>query len=319
MKKTTLEAESIKRDIFKIIKQHPKGCAASMIEKLLDSNVTRRTINSYILQLINENIIEKSGEQAGRYVNYTTKANKYKGQLSQLAGELDKEYTILLQEMILLFEELKVFGLNKKVKELLKYLKQLGGKNTSKVDKHSRILYLQDISTEINETVYSNLFDAVINKLKVEISYIRDFVNPEKIILHPHYFRQYNNRWNIIGYSETEKDVVHFAVERITEARILYNQKINGKLKITITKYNKYLYGIDRRSHKTPKMFTVKLMTTNPTTVHYFESKPPFPLSQMKIKRIANFVQYTFKAINNYEIRSLLNSYGANNCVWDVK
>ncbi len=92
----------------------------------------------------------------------------------------------------------------------------LGLKERPKVISFSNNPYLQ------NSNLLGVLFDNASNQVAVELEYhtFSDIVK-KKIVFHPYMLKQYNNRWYIIGASDSDKKILNFALDRIDKVTSL--------------------------------------------------------------------------------------------------
>ena len=150
------------------------------------------------------------------------------------------------------------------------------------------------------------LHNAILYKKVLEISY-QPFENetPYKLIIHPYFLKQYNNRWFLFGYNpEKEKYDWNLALDRIlviTEIKGKY-QKNN---QIDWEEYFEDIIGVTKTVDANVENITLHFFGK---TGKYIESKPIH--GSQKIKWIdANILEANFQLIINYEFERLILSY----------
>jgi predicted DNA-binding transcriptional regulator YafY len=62
------------------------------------------------------------------------------------------------------------------------------------------------------------LYDAIIYKKVLKITYLQSFKDKVKLEIHPYYLKQYNNRWFLFGYNpDRNKYDWNLPLDRIIE------------------------------------------------------------------------------------------------------
>ena len=151
----------------------------------------------------------------------------------------------------------------------------------------------------------AQLYDAIINERVLEVTY-QDFKSnePFTLIFHPHYLKQYNNRWFVFGLNE-ELDIPtwNLALDRIESIEITRREYPE-----TDIDWNDYFYdiiGVTRYQDKDPE--TVALEFTK-EAAPYVETKPLHP--SQKSEWVEDKLQVTIEVIPNYELESVILSFG---------
>lgn len=150
------------------------------------------------------------------------------------------------------------------------------------------------------------LFNAIINKRVLSIQY-EPFGHDRQIHnLHPHYLKQYNNRWYILGKNEDNNvDTWILALDRIKEIEELDTEYANTK--IDWEEYFSDFIGVTKLQNEVPQ--EVKLLFT-PQQASYILTKPLH--ETQKIKRLEDdSLEVRVKLILNYELKSKILSFGA--------
>lgn len=158
--------------------------------------------------------------------------------------------------------------------------------------------------SEMGGTMISEI--ATITKEEVlEIEY-KDFKSKEpfNLTFHPYYLKQYNNRWFVLGLNE-ELDITtwNLALDRIESIN-----QTRKKYKSTDIDWNDYFYdiiGVTRFQDKEPETVVLEFsMGIAP----YIETKPLHP--SQKSEWVDGKLRVTIKVIPNYELESLILSFG---------
>lgn len=166
------------------------------------------------------------------------------------------------------------------------------------------IAYESNLDYAGNELV-PILFNAILNEQVVEFDYEPFGKRPHAIIFHPHYLKQYANRWYIFGKHQKQNlPTYHLPLDRIK------NLKINPKLsfeKCTID-WEEYFYDIVGviRYDEEPQEITLHV---NKETYPFVQTKPLHPTQRIK-KIDDDFYEIRIKIIPNREFIALLLSYG---------
>jgi predicted DNA-binding transcriptional regulator YafY len=176
------------------------------------------------------------------------------------------------------------FGLVKREKEVIGY--------ESNVDAHG----LEHITP---------LFDAINNFQVLLITY-QDFRSPEpyEIILHPHYLKQYNNRWFLFGLNpERDNYPWNMALDRIQAISTSTEKYIPSTID-----WEDYFYDIvgvtrlvDGELEKVSLLFSKRLAP-------YIITKPLHPSQKQEFTKEG--LEVTIKVIPNYELEKLILSFG---------
>lgn len=153
----------------------------------------------------------------------------------------------------------------------------------------------------------SELFSAISNKQVLVITY-KDFKSeqPYQVIFHPHYLKQYNNRWFVFGFGKTsEKEIPQWnmALDRIIEI-----EKTNVEYYTSETNWKDYFddfIGVSRPENG--KLVKIELLFKN-QVAPYVLSKPIHSSQISKNTIDGLFVR--IEVIPNFELEQLILSFG---------
>ena len=154
------------------------------------------------------------------------------------------------------------------------------------------IEYLQSISDAINK------------EQVIEIDY-KDFRSdkPYKLIFHPYYLKQYNNRWFTFGLNEeTQISTWNIPLDRIKEINYL-----NTKYVPTETDWYEYFYDIVGVTRLDKEVEEVVLKFTK-EQAPYILTKPIHPTQ--KTYWLDNSLIVNINVIPNFELNTLILSFG---------
>lgn len=142
----------------------------------------------------------------------------------------------------------------------------------------------------------NDLFEATYNHLELKVKY-QSFKEESQTMFdnfHPHFLKEYNNRWYSIGYAGT--GMVNIALDRILSIDRTGNSF--DPFPIGIDKYFEDVIGVTKRINEDPIEITIKAL---PIQAKYLESKP-IHHSQKQVKKVKNYSLLSLKVIPNYEM-----------------
>jgi predicted DNA-binding transcriptional regulator YafY len=150
------------------------------------------------------------------------------------------------------------------------------------------------------------LYNAILYKKVLNVSYKsfkRD--NNQSISFHPYYLKQYKNRWFVFGLNEEFGQITNLALDRIVG---IEDTKKDYTLNTTIdfSEYFEDVIGVTL--DKEAKLEKILLRISN-DLYPYIQTKPLHGSQKTKEKEDA-FVVIELELIPNYELESLILSYG---------
>lgn len=154
---------------------------------------------------------------------------------------------------------------------------------------------------------FSALYNAVQNKTPLEITY-KDFKTevPYTYIFHPHYLKEYNNRWFLFGFHpESWKYDWNVAIDRIVSVTpcdipFVVNEIIDWQ------EYFSDMIGVSKSENATIEEVVLHF---NQLTGKYMENKSIHETQKHKWLN-ENTLELKIKVVLNYELERLLLSYG---------
>lgn len=164
---------------------------------------------------------------------------------------------------------------------------------------------------ESNEDYVGNayitpIFNAIINKTVLSIHYEPFGHESQEHILHPHYLKQYNNRWYVLGKNEeNEIETWILALDRIKSVQEIQVKYINSS--IDWVDYFSDFIGVTKIGKE--KAVEVKLHFT-PSQASYLITKPLHETQKNNLLEDGS-LEVRVKLIPNYELTSKLLSFGS--------
>lgn len=157
------------------------------------------------------------------------------------------------------------------------------------------------------DTYYKPIFNSIVNKRVIEIVYHPFGKDARTIVVTPFFLKQYNNRWFLIGKHNGSEYLSNFAIDRIEG----FNE--TSKPYETLAKdmdFKEYFSDVVGVSLSNTPVEEVVLKVSN-KAYGYIVTKPLHESqSSVSTPMEDGYWQITLKVQNNYELRSLLRSFG---------
>lgn len=160
---------------------------------------------------------------------------------------------------------------------------------------------------------FSFIYDAIIKKVVLNISYKKFRGKPYLREIHPYQLRQYNNRWFLIGMDPSlirKLAVVVIPIDRIQDikqANELIFQEYQG---MDLDNYFNQVVGVSVNVGAKKEKIIIK---ADFPAAGYIESKP-LHNSQIIVEKTNNYVVFELNLITNYEFETQLLGY-LNECI----
>lgn len=171
-------------------------------------------------------------------------------------------------------------------------------KNTTPVIGYEKNPFLTGIEN------LSVLYNYIVNKQVLKISY-QHFTQGEMVhIMHPYYLKQYNNRWFLFGITEQNKEVLtNLALDRIANIELADTPYIPNT-SFDFEEYFDDVVGVSVPRSGEPEKVVLKISEEQ---YPYIKTKPIHP-SQAELDKDNRIIQlYVFLT---WELESLILSYG---------
>ncbi len=147
------------------------------------------------------------------------------------------------------------------------------------------------------------LYNAILYKKVLSINY-KSFKSDEEIAISvsPYYLKQYNMRWFLFAKSEDYETISNFALDRIKTIK-----QSNQKYIETSIDFNEFFEDIIGVTFPNDEMSNV-VLRIDKSLISYIETKPLH--GSQKIKESENSFEVHLKLIPNYELETLILSFG---------
>ena len=157
------------------------------------------------------------------------------------------------------------------------------------------------------DAYYKPICDSIVNKRVIEIVYHPFGKYARTIIVIPYYLKQYNNRWFLIGKHKDSKYLSNFAIDRIESYKETSKPYEPLSEDVDFKEYFSDIVGV---SLSNAPVEEIVLKVSN-KAYGYIVTKPLHESqSAVSIPIGEDYWQVILKVQNNYELRSLLRSFG---------
>ena len=157
------------------------------------------------------------------------------------------------------------------------------------------------------DAYYKPIFDSIVNKRVIEIVYHPFGKYARTIIVIPYYLKQYNNRWFLIGKHKDSKYLSNFAIDRIESYKETSKPYEPLSEDVDFKEYFSDIVGV---SLSNAPVEEIVLKVSN-KAYGYIVTKPLHESqSAVSIPIGEDYWQVILKVQTNYELRSLLRSFG---------
>ncbi|MEX2347748.1 MAG: WYL domain-containing protein [Balneolaceae bacterium] len=149
------------------------------------------------------------------------------------------------------------------------------------------------------------LYEAIINEQVLEVEY-QDFKSDKsfELTFHPHFLKQYNNRWFAFGLNEElDKPTWNLALDRIVSL-----EQIQGNYIATEIDWNEYFFDIIGVTSPIEGKIEKVVLEFTKEQAPYIITKPLHPTQ--KHQWMGDKLQVVIEVIPNYELKSLILSFG---------
>lgn len=158
------------------------------------------------------------------------------------------------------------------------------------------------------------LYDAIVNELVLKIEY-QDFKSDEsfELTFHPHFLKQYNNRWFAFGLNEEfEIPTWNLALDRIQNIDQIQGNYVHPEID-----WNEYFFDIIGVTRPDDGEVEKVVLEFTKEQAPYIITKPLHPTQKHRWEGEKLIV--TIKVIPNYELESLILSFGEKGKVVEPK
>ncbi len=149
------------------------------------------------------------------------------------------------------------------------------------------------------------LFNAIVNERVLLVNY-KDFksTEPYEITFHPHYLKQYNNRWFVFGLnSDNQVSNWNLALDRINSL-----SETTIKYKPSVIDWKEYFFDLVGVTRPAGVELQEIVLMFSPQEAPYVITKPIHP--SQKHKNSPTGLEVKIKVIPNFELERLILSFG---------
>lgn len=268
------------------------------LEERFEEPVGKRTLQYAVEYLINEKQapIAKCKDGA-RVLYYYADANYSIKNLP-----LSDEEIVLLKDAVEVIKQVGSASIAKDVLSVIAKLEHCIAENSAS----DRMIIQFETQLARGMEHLDNLFTAIKQKISLQITYEPFAKEPYEQTVHPYLLKEYRNRWFFIARDDSYNAICTLALDRIKSvktAKAIYKE---NDLFDSATYFNN-LIGVTFPASEEVSNVVLKV---KPNQVPYIKTKPiHFTQETEALQGGAMLVR--LELINNYELRSLLLSYGA--------
>jgi predicted DNA-binding transcriptional regulator YafY len=269
------------------------------LEDRFEETISKRTLQYAISYLIDEKgaPIEK-GRNGAKVLYYYGDPNYSIKNLP-----LTDEEVVLLKDAV---EVIKQIGSTSIAKDAVAIIGKLENTIAQNPISDRTIIQFEKQTVSTGLEHIDDLFNAVKGKTVLKITYQPFGKNVYEQIVHPYLLKEYRNRWFLIGRDDKHDSICNLALDRMRSVRAL-QKKFNENDLFDPNTYFNNLIGVTFPSGEKVSNIVLKV---SPNQVPYIKTKPiHFTQETEDLQDGAILVKLNL--ISNYELRSVLLSYGA--------
>lgn len=275
-------------------------CVNNKLNNRYEETISKRTLQYALDYLINEKgaPIEKNRLGAKVYYYYTDANYSIKNL------PLSDEEIVLLKDAVELIKEISNTAMEQDIVAVVQKLENTIEKNPTSTHP---IIQFERHSISKGMEHFDDLFTAIKEKITLRIVYQPFSKEPYTQLVHPYLLKEYRNRWFLIARDQQLNSICNLALDRIKTIKPSKEDFIENDLFDPVTYFN-YLVGVTMPAGEKACEILIKV---NANQGPYVKTKP-IHFSQ-EVERILEdgSIVIKLKLIINYEIKSILLSYGA--------
>lgn len=166
-----------------------------------------------------------------------------------------------------------------------------------------RVIGYDQNENYVGSEILSEVFTYTVNKQAVKILYSPFTGGDKEWIFHPYFIKEYNNRWFLFGFNETDGYITNAALDRIRDIQ-LAGKKFIPNDKVNFETFFDDVVGVSVKKNKPVEKITMKVA---PRWLPYLETKQ-IHKSQVTADRDNGII--TIDVVPNKELDALILSYG---------
>ena len=152
---------------------------------------------------------------------------------------------------------------------------------------------------------FTPLFNAIRKKTTVELRY-QSFrmAEPQSLVVHPYYFKQYNNRWFLFCCNGDHTNLSNYPLDRILSVKLAHVPY--RETDINFDDYFADVFGVPKREGQQAE----KVLLRFPKNEYPYVATKPWHGSQKKVAEDEISVTIELDVIVNYELEQKILSWG---------
>jgi predicted DNA-binding transcriptional regulator YafY len=215
---------------------------------------------------------------------------------------LSNEDLTQLSESLHFISQFKSFKNIEGMEQAVRKLEMIIRKDTFS---HPPIILFETNTLTVGKHWIDRLYDFILNKECIQIQYHPfDVAEAYKRVVSPYLIKEYNNRWFLIGYDHTEQKIRTYALDRMLDLEIFLLETYYLTPSFDTAHYFKNIIGVSIPDGATPETIEIK---ATPEQAKYIRTKP---LHSSQKESTSSPGVFTYQLIMNYELESLLLSFG---------
>ena len=152
---------------------------------------------------------------------------------------------------------------------------------------------------------FTPLFDAIRKKTTVELRYQSfKMAEPQTLIVHPYYLKQYNNRWFLFCCNGDYTNLSNYPLDRILSVKLAHVPYRDTD--IDFDEYFADMIGVSRSNGQELEEVVLRF----PKDQYKYVATKPWHGSQKVIEETDDYVLVQLKVIHNYELEQKILSFG---------
>lgn len=152
---------------------------------------------------------------------------------------------------------------------------------------------------------FTPLFNAIRKKTTVELRYQSfKMQEPQTLIVHPYYLKQYNNRWFLFCCNGDYTNLSNYPLDRILSVKLAHVPY--RETDINFDEYFSDMIGVSRRNGQEPEDVVLRF----PKDQYKYVATKPWHGSQKVVDENDSTVTLQFHVVLNYELEQKILSFG---------
>lgn len=230
---------------------------------------------------------------------YYTRKFTYKNEM------VDEDDILLLKKAISILKKATDIKLNSEIESIVS---RLQNKIYTNVEDSYTMISFEEHTEAMGKEYFDEIFSAIQEKCPLKITYRPFGKDKRDWIVHPYMLKQYRSRWFLIGRINNNSFLANIRLDSI-EGKLKNSREtfIENDLFDPETYFN-YVIGVTIPIGETPMQVQIRV---NAKSADYVRTKP-LHKSQKILRNYKNgSLLIELNVLNNYELKSLLLSYGS--------